>query len=111
MNTILGLSSGREYIEPRIYHNNRENNNITLVYRFISRVWSEDLGDWLQNYEEQFGSKIDILIINSCLWDVNRWGPTGPEDFKDNMETFVKQAPTVLPSGGLCIWLTAPPGG
>jgi len=103
-----GLSSGRSYIEPRMYHN--KEHNITLVYRFISRVWSKELSDWLNNYEDVFGSQIDFLLVNSCLWDINRWGPTGPEDFKANLSTMVSDVPGILAPGGHCVWLTSPPG-
>lgn len=103
-----GLSSGRSYIEPRRYHN--KEHNITLVYRFISRVWSKELSDWLNDYEEIFGSQIDFLLVNSCLWDINRWGPTGPEDFKTNLSTMVSDVPGILAPGGHCVWLTSPPG-
>lgn len=103
-----GLTPGRNYIEPRKYHN--KDHNITLVYRFISRVWSDDLAAWLADYKESFGAPIDILLINSCLWDINRWGPTGPTDFKKNMSTLVSEVPGILAQGGHCIWLTSPPG-
>lgn len=105
---VAGLSSGRSYIEPRKYHN--KEHNITLVYRFISRVWSKELSDWLNDYEEIFGSQIDFLLVNSCLWDINRWGPTGPEDFKANLSTMVSDVPGILAPGGHCVWLTSPPG-
>ena len=68
------------------------------------------MSDWLNDYEEIFGSQIDFLLVNSCLWDINRWGPTGPEDFKTNLSTMVSDVPGILAPGGHCVWLTSPPG-
>ena len=68
------------------------------------------MAKYLLDYEKETGSTIDVLVMNSCLWDVNRWGPMGPREFKINCEKLLKLIPRVLSENGLFLWLTTPPG-
>ena len=77
-----------------------------LSNRFITRVWTEDVSDWLLNLD----NKIDVLLINSCLWDINRWGPLGPKEFKTNLQELLDLVPKILSEKGEFMWLTTPPG-
>ena len=80
------------------------------ILRFITRLWSPELGSFLTNYEKKNRTKIDLLIMNSCLWDVNRWGPDGPRMFKENLNSLLELLPTILPDMSMFLWLTTPPG-
>ena len=103
-----GLHPGRTYKEPRIYQH--EKKKITVNFRFVTRVWSDDLDTWLEKYEDTHESKLDLIIMNSLLWDVNRWGPFGIDEYKSNLPKLLKRVKGVLAEGGQFIWLTAQPG-
>ena len=77
-----------------------------FFHRFVTKVWTKELSDWLLNLD----TKIDVLLINSCLWDINRWGPMGPKEFKKNMQELLNLVPRVLSEKGEFMWLTTPPG-
>lgn len=66
-----GLHPGRTYAEPRVYYH--EKKDITVNFRFITRVWSNDLENFLRTYEDRHEAKFDLILMNSLLWDVNRW--------------------------------------
>ena len=79
---------------------------------FITRVWSKDLEEWLSNFQtNNDGAQIDVLIMSSCLWDFNRWGPFGIKEYKDNVNKMIKRVKEVLPGSGHFVWLTALPAG
>ena len=66
----VGLHEGRGYVEPRLY----VGKGTTIHYVFTSRVWHEEMDEWLRTYpDHNSGRKLDLVIVNSCLWDVNRW--------------------------------------
>ena len=47
----------------------------------------------------------DILIASSCLWDVNRWGPSSEDCYRENIEKLISH----LPYNCSFFWLTSPP--
>lgn len=104
----VGLHPGRNYIEPRIYHH--ENKDIMISFNFVTRVWSEDLEKWLRDYENDKGAKLDVIVMNSVLWDVNRWGPFGIEGYKSNVKKLLATVSEILSKNGIFVWLTAQPG-
>jgi len=102
-----GLTSGRTFIEPRRYYN-REH-NITIYYKFITKAYSEDVKDFLLTYEETYGKPIDTIIMNSCLWDVNRNGPFAYFEYKKCVEKLLELVPKIIHKGnGSFFWLTNP---
>lgn len=103
-----GLHPGRTYIEPRLYYNDKS--DITINYKFVTRVWSQDLDDWLHDYEKHQEAKLDLVIMNSVLWDVNKWGPFGVKEYQDNLPKLLSKVKSVLSDTGHFIWLTAQPG-
>lgn len=102
------LHPGRTYIEPRFYCNERK--DITLNFKFVTRAWSPQLDKWLEDYETHQEAKLDLIIMNSVLWDVNRWGPFGIRAYKENITKLLTRVKSVLSDNGLFIWLTAQPG-
>jgi len=99
-----GLNSGRSYVEVREYYN--KENNILIIFKFIVQAYSFELDQWLKNIQKMTGRKLDILLINSSLWDVNRWGPFGHEDYKKNIKILIKNVPEF---NCQFFWLTTPP--
>lgn len=104
-----GLHAGRGYVEPRRYYN--EKHDITVNYVFVTRVWTASLDAWLESYEEKNGQRLDLILMNSCLWDVNRWGPFGIKEYKENLPKLLTTVKSILSEeDGMFIWLTAQPG-
>jgi len=106
MSDYSGVTARRTYIERREYYN--EEHDLRITSRFITRVWSEALEKWLKSYVEKHG-KWDIIVFNSCLWDVLRWGPFGIAEYKQNLSKFLELIPKILAPNGNFIWMTTPP--
>ena len=51
----------------------------------------------------------DVIIMNSCLWDVSRYGPTSMDKYKVNLEKTFRAATDAMPPECLFIWNTALP--
>jgi len=103
-----GLTSGRTFIEPRQYYNKKY--NICINYVFIVRAYSEEIKEFLVNYEERYKAPIGTILMNSTLWDINRWGPFYDIEYKKNVQKILEIVPKVLPkNGGSFFWLTCPP--
>ena len=76
-----------------------------IYFRFITHIWTEELEHWLLKKRS-----VDAIFVNSSLWDVSRWGPSGPVDFKTNIQKFLNLIPMVLSDIGQLFWITNPPG-
>ena len=50
----------------------------------------------------------DIVIMNSCLWDVNRRGPLGPELYEQNLKSLLADMRNYFPKTDF-YWMTSPP--
>jgi len=102
---FFGLNRGRDYRETREYIN--DDHDIKICFKFITEAWSEDIFQWINTKETQFG-KIDIIIMNSCLWDVNRRGPTYKEIYEEKLNKLVDTMKNKFPNTQL-YWMTTPP--
>ena len=74
------LTTGRDYRECRDWYD--PDYDIQFSFIFITRIYSRMLWDILEDYPSFFGSYPDFIVINACLWDINRWGPSGIEHFR-----------------------------
>jgi len=101
-----GLNRGRNYTEFREYEN--EEFQVKIAYKFITSAWSDDTLQWLRGREREYQSNIDIILMGSCLWDVNRRGPTGPELYTEKLQTLVSHVNTHFPRTHF-VWMTSPP--
>lgn len=87
---------GRNYEEVREY-----NKDPYVKFQFLTRL---NLPSFV-NAIKELPKNPDILIINSCVWDLTRWGSDGVAQFKENIiETFIFLRST-LPCTRI-IWLT-----
>ncbi len=86
------LSAARAYKEERDWYNREM--NVQLTFKFITRCYDHELAKDLRRHPDTYGSFPDFIIINSALWDINRWGPSGISLFKDN----IKSVPTCFSS-------------
>ena len=79
-----GQIKGREYREVRRYSHRHglqvmwtvrdvsDSSGFQVTFRFITRIWSEQLRSFLVNYKKENGRDIDTIVINSSLWDLCR---------------------------------------
>lgn len=73
--TLGELTNGTHYKEVRQY---RTDHHLVRFY-FVTRVYSDYMESILADF--QAGPQPDVVIINSCLWDVSRYpvlGELGP---------------------------------
>lgn len=91
------------YREEREY---REGNTIFRFY-FVTRCWNEYV-ESIVNQDMTTSVQPDVIIMNSCLWDIHHYGDEG----KLNYEYFMQKLFTAvsrLPSCPLLIWNSALP--
>lgn len=61
------------------------------------------------NYLKSLEEAPDVIIINSCLWDLTRWGPKGVEEYKINVDKTFKFLREQFGESLRLIWLTSLP--
>jgi len=108
---------GRDYQEVREFQSTGRE-NIQATFNFLCRCY--DLGrahpkgehvveDFIDRYKEKKGAP-DLIIILSALWDINRWGPSGIEFYKQNCKALLEKVQGTFPTDKTqLIWLCAPP--
>ncbi|XP_066488339.1 PC-esterase domain-containing protein 1A [Tiliqua scincoides] len=103
---LLGeLHNGTHYREVRQY---RTHHHLVRFY-FITRVYSEYLESILNDFLN--GPQPDILVLNSCVWDISRYGPFSMEKYRMNLETVFNRLDATLSPSCLVIWsMTMPLG-
>ncbi|CAM4551563.1 unnamed protein product [Lepidochelys olivacea] len=103
---MLGeLTNGTHYKEVRQY---RTDHHLVRFY-FVTRVYSDYMESILADF--QAGPQPDVVIINSCLWDVSRYGPKSMKQYRVNLEKAFNRLDKVLPHACLLVWnMTMPVG-
>ncbi|XP_022915504.2 PC-esterase domain-containing protein 1A-like [Onthophagus taurus] len=71
------LTASRNYVEIREYK--RE---FHLHYEFITRIYTKKFEDFIESLKVP----PNFIIMNSCVWDLSRWGPNGIQDYKANVD-------------------------
>ncbi|KAI5104265.1 hypothetical protein C0J45_5891 [Silurus meridionalis] len=99
------MSNGTEYQEVRQYCTDHH----LVRFYFITRVFSRYMESILADF--QHGLKPDVVIVNSCVWDVSRYNRKWIPDYKENLNKFFVQLKAVLPEESLVVWnMTMPLG-
>ncbi|XP_023243647.1 PC-esterase domain-containing protein 1A-like isoform X2 [Centruroides sculpturatus] len=96
------LTIERIYKEERLY----QFNDYEIRFFFITRVYDDYMENILKILQR---NTVDIVLINSCLWDITRWGPKGVENYKINLQIIARKFREILPEDCLVIWLTTLP--
>lgn len=60
-------------------------------------------------YLQQTGNFPDYLFINSCVWDLSRWGPNGVDQYKEDVPKTLKLFNEKLPKTTRVIFTTTLP--
>ncbi|XP_073861024.1 PC-esterase domain-containing protein 1A isoform X6 [Macaca fascicularis] len=101
------LHNGTQYREVRQFCSG-SGHHLVRFY-FLTRVYSEYLEDVLE--ELTYGPAPDLVIINSCLWDLSRYGRCSMESYRKNLERVFVRMDQVLPDSCLLVWNMAMPLG
>lgn len=101
------LHNGTQYREVRQFCSG-SGHHLVRFY-FLTRVYSEYLEDVLE--ELTYGPAPDLVIINSCLWDLSRYGRFSMETYRENLERVFMRMDQVLPDSCLLVWNMAMPLG
>lgn len=111
LNRTYGSQEGRDFREERDYWSGYKDptTDMQVSYVFITSCYSDYIEDLMEKYPRKYGSYPDLILINSALWDINRWGGKGIEMFRDNMIRLMDLFKSVLPLYTQVIWMTTPP--
>nr|XP_045598407.1 uncharacterized protein LOC123758274 [Procambarus clarkii] len=96
---------GRNFFEIRQY----QDDNVIIRYCYITRVYSNLVKRELKDIEKGVLSVPDVVIVNSCLWDITRWGAMREDKYKQEMVDLVHHLQCLLPDDTLIIWTTTLP--
>lgn len=72
------LTAGRHYKETREYYKA----GTAVTFTFLTKVFSETV---TCAFENKNGVTPDVVVFNSCVWDLSRWGPNGVAEYKKNV--------------------------
>ncbi|KAL8206517.1 UNVERIFIED_CONTAM: PC-esterase domain-containing protein 1A [Gekko kuhli] len=103
---VLGeLHNGTHYREVRQYHTDHH----LVRFYFLTRVYSDYLESILDDF--QAGPEPDVLVLNSCIWDVSRYGSASMKEYRKNLQVVFNRLDAVLPASCLVLWnMTMPLG-
>ncbi|XP_063042716.1 PC-esterase domain-containing protein 1A-like isoform X2 [Engraulis encrasicolus] len=99
------MSNGTEYREVREYSSDHH----CVRFYFITRVFSDYVESIFEEIRE--GMKPDLVIVNSCVWDVSRYGRVWEADYMENLTSFFRNLRLILPDDSLIIWNVTMPLG
>lgn len=102
-----GMRAGRDYEETREFY--LEEADAQLCFFFTTRCYLPRLVSFIKNFENKFGAFPDVIMMSSALWDINRWGPKGPRDYRGNLSQIFGLLKGILPMRTQVIWMTTPP--
>ncbi|XP_047242243.1 PC-esterase domain-containing protein 1A-like isoform X2 [Girardinichthys multiradiatus] len=99
------MNNGTEYREVRQFQSDHH----LVRFYFVTRVFSTYMQSIIKDFRQ--GLKPDVVIVNSCVWDISRYNPKWTDDYKENLKLFFDELKMVLPQETLVIWnLTMPLG-
>ncbi|XP_076461895.1 PC-esterase domain-containing protein 1A-like [Babylonia areolata] len=98
-----GLNNGVTYTEVRQYQTSTH----LIRFYFVTRCYNAYVESVLRDLEEE--PKPDLVIMNSCLWDITRYGTSAIIDYKENMGMLFYRLTKVLPPDCLMVWNTTLP--
>lgn len=107
VNNTGKLTSGTEYKEERELRLGSKDPPLAKFY-FLTKCWSNHLKEFLVKYKEEHGSP-DLILVLSCLWDINRYGSGGIAGYKKNCEELLTHVKKHMSAKTQVIWLTSPP--
>ncbi|MBN3296998.1 PED1A protein, partial [Amia calva] len=99
------MTNGTEYKEVRQF---RTPHHLVRFY-FLTQIYSNYMESILSDFKA--GPQPDVLVVNSCVWDVSRYGGNSMTDYRENLNMFFIQLKKTLLPECLVIWnMTMPLG-
>ncbi|XP_076026878.1 PC-esterase domain-containing protein 1A [Genypterus blacodes] len=99
------MHNGTQYKEARQF----QSNNHLVRFYFVTRIYSPYMQSIFSSFRHGF--KPDIVIINSCIWDISRYETDWNDDYTANLHKVFNEMKRILPKETLVIWnLTMPLG-
>ncbi|XP_046385588.1 PC-esterase domain-containing protein 1A-like [Ischnura elegans] len=99
------LNRGRDYLEMREYLTDE----FYVKFNFLTKCLTKEVEEMVEDFKKEKTRAPDVIIINSCLWDIARWGPDGVSKYKENMRKLFTLFKESLPVKTLVIFATTPP--
>lgn len=74
-----------------------------ITFYFVTRCYGEYVKSIIAKYETQ---PPDVIIMNSCLWDISRYGKNAKSEFKTNISELLEAIGLLMPfdSKKVFIW-------
>jgi hypothetical protein len=88
------MSNSTSFKEHRTY--NHKDTSTSVEFYFITRIWNDYMLDVLKQMEV---NPPDILIINSALWDLHRYGRWADEQYEKNIQKAASRLEDVMTTG------------
>lgn len=79
-------------------------------FYFLTRVYSQYVVEVLEELRRGEHAP-DVVIMNSCLWDLSRYGQNFRRGYRENLESLFGLLDQVLSMSCLLVWNTAMPVG
>nr|XP_020443614.1 PC-esterase domain-containing protein 1A-like isoform X2 [Monopterus albus] len=97
------MHNGTEYREVRQFQSAHH----LVRFYFVTRIYNGYMQSILKDIRH--GMKPDVVIVNSCIWDISRYKCNWISDYKENLNRFFEELVAILPKETLVIWsLTMP---
>ncbi|KAL5022806.1 hypothetical protein ScPMuIL_001961 [Solemya velum] len=97
------MHNGTSYREVRQY---KSDYHLVRFY-FITKCYNQYVESVLSDLGKE--PKPDIVILNSCLWDITRYGNCAVDSYKQKLENLFIRLQEVLTKDCLIIWNTTMP--
>ena len=94
--------NGKHYREERVYISDY----FHVKYFFVSRIYDTYMEEIFQDL---LNEGPDIVVFNSCLWDITRYGPESVAEFESRAERLFKYLDMILSPTCLFFWLSSLP--
>lgn len=101
------MHNGKNYREVR--HYKCPSNYYMVTFYMVTACYSAYMETILRDLWND--PRPDIVIMNSCVWDITRYGPMSSVRYRENLQRLAKRMKTVLPDDCLFLWLTTTPLG
>lgn len=99
-----GINASREYAEDRTFKSRPGSMGVRLEFNFTTKVYTHKLERTIRGLVD---NPPDVILVNSTLWDLSRWGPNGDVEFKKNLIRLLDLLKKHMPPSTMIVWLTA----
>ncbi|XP_040842370.1 PC-esterase domain-containing protein 1A-like [Ochotona curzoniae] len=98
------MHNGSNYREVRQFRTGHHQ----VRFYFLTRVYSQYVESVLEELRWDQHAP-DVVIMNSCLWDLSRYGQDFPRSYRQDVKSLFRRMQQVLPPSCLLVWNTAMP--